>query len=166
MKKLIAVLTVVFLTMSMLVGCGSSKNAANDELVVYFVPSRDPSEIRTATAPLACLLYTSKSIEEAIDKCMENSERDCWVYLEISTDRYINEDEIKTMKSYKKDILEIMPKIIGLEKEDEEEGLSEKSFEDIFKDFYRRERDVEATEEVIDLLMSIISKEGNEDETN
>ena len=56
MKKLIAVLTVVFLTMSMLVGCGSSKNAANDELVVYFVPSRDPSEIRTATAPLAEIL--------------------------------------------------------------------------------------------------------------
>lgn len=111
-------------------------------------------------------IWKCKSIEEAIEKCMENSERDCWVYLEISTDRYINEDEIKTMKSYKKDILEIMPKIIGLEREDEEESLSEKSFEDIFKDFYRRERGVEATEEVIDLLMSIISKEGNEDETN
>jgi len=56
MKKIIALLSVVFLTMSMLVGCGSSKSAANEELVVYFVPSRDPSEIRTATAPLAEML--------------------------------------------------------------------------------------------------------------
>lgn len=56
MKKIIALLSVVFLTMSMLVGCGSSKSVANEELVVYFVPSRDPSEIRTATAPLAEML--------------------------------------------------------------------------------------------------------------
>lgn len=56
MKKIIALLTVIILSMSVLVGCGSSKSASTDELVVYFVPSRDPSEIRTATAPLADLL--------------------------------------------------------------------------------------------------------------
>ena len=44
MKKFLALLSVLVLSMSMLVGCGS-KSASNDELVVYFVPSRDPAEI-------------------------------------------------------------------------------------------------------------------------
>ena len=36
MKKILALLSVFVLSMSMFVGCGSSK-ATNDELVVYFV---------------------------------------------------------------------------------------------------------------------------------
>ena len=46
--------------MSMLVGCGS-KTADNDELVVYFVPSRDPAEIQKATKPLAEMLKAELS---------------------------------------------------------------------------------------------------------
>ena len=46
--------------MSMFVGCGSSK-ATNDELVVYFVPSRNPEEIQSATAPLAEMLKNELS---------------------------------------------------------------------------------------------------------
>lgn len=55
MKKLLALLSVFVLTMSLFVGCGS-KTSANDELVVYFVPSRDPAEIKEATAPLSAML--------------------------------------------------------------------------------------------------------------
>ena len=55
MKKIFALLTVLVLSMSMLVGCGSD-SAANEELVVYFVPSRDPEEIMEATEPLAEML--------------------------------------------------------------------------------------------------------------
>lgn len=113
-------------------------------------------------------VWKCNGVEEAILKCEENKDRNCWVYLEISTDRYINEDEIKKMKTLKRDILEIMPKIIGVEEEDENaRSLSEKSFEEIFKDFYKRERGVDAEDEVVDLLMSIISEEGGQDnETN
>ena len=50
MKRFLALLSVLVLSMSMLVGCGS-KTADNDELVVYFVPSRDPAEIQKATKP-------------------------------------------------------------------------------------------------------------------
>lgn len=56
MKKLIALLSVVVLTMAMFVGCGSKDAAANEELVVYFVPSRNPEEIEKATEPLAEML--------------------------------------------------------------------------------------------------------------
>lgn len=108
-------------------------------------------------------VWKCNSIEEAIDRCAENKDRDCWVYLEIATDRYIREDEIKLMKSTKKDILEITPKLIGDELEDEAiNSFSEKSFEEVFKDFYLKERRVEPQPEVVDLLLSII-KEGEED---
>ena len=60
MKKFLALLSVLVLSMSMLVGCGS-KSASNDELVVYFVPSRDPAEIQKATKPLAEMLKAELS---------------------------------------------------------------------------------------------------------
>lgn len=110
-------------------------------------------------------IWKCGSIEEAVTKCEENKDRECWVYLEINTDRYIREDEIKQMKDLKKDILEIMPKVKGLEDEIALD-LKEKSFEEIFKDFYMKEREVPPDEEVVELLLSIISEEGEMDETN
>lgn len=106
-------------------------------------------------------IWKCDSIEQSIEMCEENNDRDCWVYLEISTDRYINEDEIKKMKTAKKDILEIMPKIVGVRDEDEiTSNLTEKPFDEIFRGFYRKERGVEAKDEVVELLMSILSEEG------
>ena len=55
MKKFLALLGVLVLSMSMFVGC-SSKSAANEDLVVYFVPSRNPEEIKEATEPLEGML--------------------------------------------------------------------------------------------------------------
>jgi len=112
-------------------------------------------------------IWRCASIEDAIKKCEENKDRDCWVYLEVQSDRYIKEDEIKEMKNLKKDILEIMPKVKGLEDEESSfVNINEKSFEDIFKDFYKKERDVEPDEEVLNLLLSIMGEEEYTNETN
>ncbi|WP_010233045.1 exonuclease SbcCD subunit D [Clostridium arbusti] len=112
-------------------------------------------------------VWKCKSIEEAINICEENKEKNCWVYLEITTDRYIREDEIKLMKNAKNDILEIVPKIVGENSEEVDiNSFSEKSFEDIFKEFYFKEREVEPQPEVVDLLLSIIREGEDEDETN
>lgn len=54
MKKFFALLSAVVLSMALMVGCNSKSDT--DELVVYFVPSRDPKEIQTATEPLADML--------------------------------------------------------------------------------------------------------------
>ena len=71
------------------------------------------------------------------------------------------------MKEIKKDILEITPKIIGEVAYDEEAvNISEKSFEEIFKEFYAKERGVEATDEVVEMLLKIMLEEGDKDETN
>lgn len=112
-------------------------------------------------------IWKCKGIDDSINKCEENKDRDCWVYLEIETDRYIKENEIKQMKEIKKDILEITPKIIGEVAYDEETvSLAEKSFEEIFKEFYAKERGVEATDEVVNMLSRIMLEEGDKDETN
>lgn len=112
-------------------------------------------------------IWKCESIEAAIEKCEKNKEKDCWVYLEICTDRYIREDEIKLMKSTKKDILEIIPKIAGEESEEIDiSSFSEKSFEDIFKEFYIKERHVEPQEEVVDLLLSILQEGEGDNEAN
>ncbi|SHJ27042.1 exonuclease SbcCD subunit D [Parasporobacterium paucivorans] len=112
-------------------------------------------------------IWKCRSIEEAIERCQAEGERDCWVYLEIETDRYIQEDEIKLMKNAKKDILEIMPRIIGESNEEiDMSSFSEKSIEEIFREFYLKERKVEPQQEVVDLLLSIIDEEEESVETN
>lgn len=110
-------------------------------------------------------IWKCSSIEDAITKCEENKNRECWVYIEITTERYIREDEIKQMKEFKKDILEIIPKIKGID-EEIVLNMKEKSFEEIFVDFYTKERGTAPEDDVVELLLSIISEEGEENETN
>lgn len=112
-------------------------------------------------------IWKCGSIDCAIKMCEENKDRECWVYLEIKTDRFIREDEIKTMKSLKGDIIEIIPKInLDLE-EDCEKNFSDRSFDELFIDFYEKERGVKPTDDLLELLLDIVKEEGGEkDETN
>ncbi|EHJ02181.1 phosphonate ABC transporter, periplasmic phosphonate-binding protein [Clostridium sp. DL-VIII] len=59
MKKVISLLAMFIMVVGLFVGCGSGNSKKiPDELVVYFVPSREPQEIITATEPLKDLLKT------------------------------------------------------------------------------------------------------------
>lgn len=110
-------------------------------------------------------VWKCDGIENAIKKCEENSNREVWVYLEIKTDRFISQEEIKEMKTLKKDILEIRPIIIGEDDyEDEFYNIKEKSMKELFKDFYTKQRMTEPSDEVIDLFLSIVQEEDEEDE--
>ena len=112
-------------------------------------------------------IWKCPSIEAAIERCEAEKDRDCYVYLEVESDRYIREDEIKKMKTSKADILEILPKLQGSEEEERglERQITEESVEDIFKAFYKKERGVDVEEEVLQVLMSILNEEEN-DETH
>lgn len=110
-------------------------------------------------------VWKCSNYAEALSKCEENKDRDCWVYLEIKTDSFITEEQIKELKMWKTDILEITPILPSQEKEerviDEER---EKSFHELFLDFYRRERGVEPEEELVQLLHSIVDNDELEKE--
>ena len=111
-------------------------------------------------------IWKCESISDAIDKCEENKDRNCWVYLEVKCDRYIREDEIKKMKGIKRDILEIIPKLQSDEEDESAVTIQETSFEEIFREFYKKERNIEADDEVVNLLLKLVSEEGDEDEAN
>lgn len=69
MKKLLSLVFVTVLSLSMLTGCGSSNGSKDsddktvDTLSVYFVPSREPEEIVTATEPLKDMLKKELSTQ-------------------------------------------------------------------------------------------------------
>ena len=106
------------------------------------------------------------SIEDALQRCETEKDKESYVYLEIETERYIREDEIKQMKSLKADILEILPKIKGEDETEEAlEQIAQQSFEDIFKAFYKKERGTEVEEEVLEVLLNLLGEE-DEDETH
>ena len=70
------------------------------------------------------------------------------------------------MKEIKKDILEIIPKLQSSEDDESDVAIQEKSFEEIFREFYKKERNVEADDEIVSLLLKLINEEGDENETN
>ncbi|MDO5096320.1 MAG: exonuclease SbcCD subunit D [Peptostreptococcaceae bacterium] len=108
-------------------------------------------------------LWQMKSVEEAIEYAEEHRDDNSWVYIEIKTSRTIKEDEIKKLKSLKKDILEIRPDIHSLASQRDLHRINELSFEEQFIEFYKSQRDVEPEKEMVELLMSILE---GEDETD
>ena len=70
------------------------------------------------------------------------------------------------LSSLEKDILEIIPKLQSDEEDESAVTIQEKSFEEIFREFYKKERNIEADDEVVNLLLKLVSEEGDEDEAN
>ena len=110
-------------------------------------------------------VFKCDGIEEALKVCEENKDRDIWSYFEIKTDEVISQENIKKMKSYLNDIVEIKP-IITSEYEEEEIDLKEKSMAQLFSDFYKFREKCEPRGELMDIFLNIVSEEGEEDETN
>jgi exonuclease SbcD len=133
----------------------------------YIIEVKVGEEAKVATLPIKNYkpieVWKCNSVEEAIEKCENNASREVWVYLEIKTDKYITQEDIKMMKGLKDDILEIRPIIIGQEDINEEfYSVKEKNMDELFKDFYTKQRMVEPSEEVMDLFLNILEQEEEE----
>ena len=110
-------------------------------------------------------VFKCDGIEEALKVCEENKDRDIWSYFEIKTDEVISQENIKKMKEYLKDIIEIKL-IITSHYEEENIDLKEKSMAQLFNDFYKFKEKCEPRGELMDLFLNIVSEEGEENETN
>lgn len=104
-------------------------------------------------------IWNMPSITAALEECEKRKDENSYVYLEIQTDRYIREDEIKEMKSRKKDILSIMPVIENTEEEWKAEDTSELSMAEMFRRFYEKEKEISPDEELMELLFSLTGEE-------
>ncbi len=105
-------------------------------------------------------VFKCKGIEEAINICEENKDRNIWSYFEIVTDEVINQKHIKTMKSLLKDIIEIKP-IINQNYEYEHVDMREKTMKELFIEYYKFRNKVEPKGELLDLFLNIVEEEGD-----
>lgn len=147
-----------------------SKSEVNYSKCVYLIDIKAASEAKVTEVYLKNYkpieVWKCGSIEEAIEKCRENSESRIWVYLEIKTDRHITQMEIKEMKDLRRDIIEIKPLVEGQGSEEFDfDTISERSMGEVFKEFYKSKRSVEPTEELMNLFLKIVQEEGEEHET-
>ena len=150
---------------------GSPIAYSKDESVyakaVNIVELKKGSDMEIQKLPLSCIkpieVYKCNSIEEAIEKCKINAGIESYVYIDIKSDRPLLMEEIRTMKSYKADILETRVLIDG---QDDEEVLDieEMTISENFIDFYKKKRGCEPDEETLETFLSIMG-EGDTDET-
>lgn len=105
-------------------------------------------------------VFRCNGIDEAIRICEDNRDRDMWSFFEITTDEVIAQSDLKTMKEFLKDIIEIKP-IINTIVTNEEIDLKEKSMGELFKEFYVFSKGVEPKGELMDLFLDIINEEGD-----
>ena len=109
--------------------------------------------------------WVCESYEEALKKCEENQNRPCYVYLQIYTDTYIREEQLKELKGYKEDILEVIPVFPETEQKKTGTVFTEKSFLELFLDYYQEKKGVLPEEEILETLQEIL-KEEDENETD
>lgn len=111
-------------------------------------------------------IWRCKGIEEAIEKCSLEKDKNAWIYIEIETDRVLSLSEMKQMRDYQSNIIEIKP---ILNSYNEEAALDvdylSKSMKELFIDFYKSRRQaIEPTDELVELFLKITEEEGDSDE--
>ncbi len=142
-----------------------SEAAYGKKFIVVDIDTAKETEITEVDIPTfkPIELWQVDSIEEAIARCEAHKNEESWIYLEIKTDRPLREDEIKAMKSLKKDILEIRPIIESIEQQEAADNIYELSFEEQFSEFYKLQNGTEPRRELIDLITSLLE---DDDETD
>ncbi|MBZ9625501.1 exonuclease SbcCD subunit D [Clostridium sp. FP2] len=113
-------------------------------------------------------VWKCSSVEEALEKCIAESQRNIWVYLEIKTKEIISTEHIKEMKKNRRDIVSIQPILEGLEREEDlAESLREKSMEELFSEYFIKEKSgLEPSKELMELFLSIAIEGDAENETS
>lgn len=106
-------------------------------------------------------VFKCKGIEEALNICEQNKEKDIWSYFEIVTDEVISQNDIKAMKNTLNDIIEIKP-IINQAYEYEHTDMREKTMKELFIEYYKFRNKVEPKGELLDLFLHIVEEEGDE----
>jgi len=109
-------------------------------------------------------VWKCDSVEDALEKCKNEGEKNIWVYLEIKTKEVISTENIKEMKRLRVDIVSIEPILEGVASEDDlVMNLKERSMEEMFKEYFTRAKGgLEPTDELMELFLSIALDEEGE----
>lgn len=100
--------------------------------------------------------WRADSIDAAVELCRERGDENCWVFLEIATDRPLMQSEIKELHRLKKDILEITPLLHTAGETPPPQA--EKAISDEFVDFYTMRRGIAPAAETVKLFLELMNE--------
>lgn len=98
-------------------------------------------------------------VNQALEKCRKNQEREVWAYLQIHTDQPLLQTDIKEIKGLKPDLLSIVPFIKGKELVEDIENIDEdKDITELFQEFYQSSLGTEPSDEVLQMFATIVEE--------
>lgn len=105
-------------------------------------------------------VWRCRGVETAKELCRKEMNQEKWIYLEIETDSWISDEDIRVIKEYQPGVLQIHPirKNRKLEKQDWIKK-EEKSLEQLFTEYFESEKGMKPERELVDLLMEIAGEE-------
>jgi exonuclease SbcD len=101
---------------------------------------------------------------EALKWCEEGRDINAWIDLEIHTDTIIGSEEQKQLRDLHPGIINIRPKLRNqLETNMDYKNRETKRIDELFREYYKSSLGMEASEELIDLFLSIANQDTGEE---
>ena len=107
-------------------------------------------------------IWNADSIEEAVTMSLDKKDEESFVYLNIKTDKVISNEDIRQIKSNKRDIIQITPIMEIGNIQIVAENMLEKSDEEKFIEFFKERYETEPNENLVKRYMDIISTDIDE----
>ena len=103
-------------------------------------------------------------MSEALKWCEEGRDINAWIDLEIHTDKIIGSEEQKQIRELHPGIVNIRPKLTNqLEYSMDYKNRETKRIDELFRDYYKSSLGMEASEELMDLFLSIANQDAGEE---
>jgi DNA repair protein SbcD/Mre11 len=101
---------------------------------------------------------------EALRWCEEGRDFNAWIDLEIHTDTIIGSEEQKQLRELHPGIINIRPKLRNqIEYSLDYKNRETKRIDELFRDYYKSSVGMEASEELMDLFLSIANQDSGEE---
>ncbi len=101
---------------------------------------------------------------EALRWCEEGRDINSWIDLEIHTDTIIGSEEQKKLRDMHPGIINIRPKLKNqLEYNMDYKNRETKRIDELFREYYQSSLGMEASEELMDLFLSIANQDTGEE---
>ena len=106
-------------------------------------------------------LFKCNGIQEALEVAEKNADKDIFSYFEITTEKSLEAEDIRTLKKTMKNVLEIRPIISGADEFEKKEvvDINRGNIEDFFKDFYKENKGTEPSEDVLNIFRELVSED-------
>jgi exonuclease SbcD len=97
---------------------------------------------------------------EVLQWCEEGRDQNAWIDLEIHTDTIIGSEEQKQLRDLHPGIINIRPKLNNQQEYDlDYKDRETKRVDELFREYYMSKMGMEASEELMDLFLSIINQD-------